>query len=660
MKIKSLSGMCAALVALSACTQETFNYEAPNFTSADLTEGKAYTVSVNPETNEVTLQSLLGDQYVTSWVTPNGMAKGLSYTFSLPFSGTYEVTFGVDTRGGLVYGEPYSFTISNNNFSLLSDEIWTNLAGGVDENGNGNPKTWVPMNQKYGSYHGSAPVTYMSPNDVKNDGSGSTDIKIGTSNWSDNWDPGFQSWLIDSDDPYMDSEMTFYLDAQKGSVAEIKRVTADGTQEYTTTFNLNVSDPQRPLISMNSGEILHAAWGDGVCDNYSTEIKIIECTPYVFQFATMRTNSEGPWWIVWNFVSKELKEDPSILPSEGPELVEVASPKLPTYDNLLELLFTIEGDGVTYTTTSNTFLMNEEKPYDVMAWNGANGGSWDWINGYGSSWAPAYPSYDEFSLNLAKKYEDLDGDDIAESLYYLATVENSEGTSSSRFTLGENSIIFNEPLTFMKAGNQIIESNELTVIKVAPGDDEVILGVPDGYNEEGEVNRYLCLNLTIKPVGSGQEGPKNLAVNVDNINCWLDAGSGQIRIVLYQPASWGGGDPALDTDQLVLKKEQSLSVTFKLNNIDWKDDAEPRAFLGVNMEGYGSWSFDSPESVKINKGGETTVSITNTTPSKYSFFGNDCVQVAIEQDGLINGPFDEEGNIDAANIGYEIVSVIIQ
>ena len=649
MKIKSLIGMCAAVMALSACTQETFKYEAPNLSPADLVEGKSFTVTINSETNEVTLKSLMGDQYLVSWVTPQGMAKGSNYSFSLPFSGTYQVTFGVDTRGGLVYSDPYTFTLSNNNFALLSDEIWTNLAGGVDENGNGSPKTWVPMNQKYGSYHGSAPLTYMSPDDVMNDGSGNTDLKIGSSNWSDNWDPGFQDWLIPASDPYMDSEMTLYLDAQKGSVAEIKRVTADGVQEYTTTFNLNVSDIQRPLLSFNSGEMLHAAWGDGVCDNYSTDLKIIECTPYVLQIATMRTNSEGPWWIVWNFVSKDLKEDPSILPTEGPELVDVASPRLPTYSNLAELLFTIEGDA-SYYATETTLLMNEDKPYDAMYWNGANGGSWEWVNGYGSSWEPPYDTYDEFELVLTRKSDGT----------YNASLDTSEGSQTSAFTIGENTITFAEPMHFITAGNQVIEGKELTVLKCSPGDEEVVLGIPAGYDDSNNVNRYLCLNLTIKPIGSAPEGPKYLAVNSDNINCWLDGGSGQIRIILYQPAGWGGGDPAVDPEQLVLKKEQTLSVTFKLNNVDWKDDAAPRAFLGVNMTGYGGWSFDSPETVQFNKGGETTVSITNGTGSKYSFLDTDCVQIAVEQEGLINGPFNEEGAIDAANIGYEIISVVIQ
>lgn len=648
MKLNYFGGMLGVLLALSACTQEEFPYEAPNVSPAQLTEGTAYTVTINDATNEVTLQSLMGDEYVTSWVTPQGMAKGSSYTFSLPFSGSYEVTFGVMTRGGLVYGDPYTFTLENNNFNLLSDEIWTNLAGGVDEDGNGNPKIWVPMNANYGIGRCSGPVMYMSPNDVMNNGSGISDIKFGSDNWVPNWDPGFQSWLIDTDDPYMDSEMTLYLDSEKGSVAEVKRVTANGTQEYVTNFNLNISDPQRPLISFNSGEMLHAAWGDGVCSNYATDLKILECTPYLLQIATMRTNEEGPWWIVWNFVAKDVREDPSILPSDAPDLVEVAKPSLPTYSNLATSLFTIEGDA-TYIASETTLLMNEDKPYDVMYWNGADGGSWEWINGYGSSWAPAYDAADEFALTLTKK---SDGS-------YSASLDNAEGSQSSTFTIGENTLTFADEMHFMTAGNQVISGKEFAVLICNPGDDQIVLGVPDGTDADGNVNRYLCVNLTIKPIGGGgEEGPKVLTVNPDNINCWLDGG--QMRIILYQPAGWGGSDPAIDPDQLVLKKDQSLYITFRLSGIEWKDDASPRAFLGLNMEGHSSWSFDSDDAVALNKGGETTVTITNTTGSKYSFLDTDCVQIAVEQAGLVNSPLGEDGNIDTSAIGYEIVSVTIQ
>ncbi|MCS2440524.1 hypothetical protein NXX09_04365 [Bacteroides uniformis] len=97
----------------------------------------------------------------------------------------------------------------------------------------------------------------------------------------------------------------------KGCTVELHRVAASGTTDATGTFNLNVSDPKRPVISFYGGTYsLHNEGFDDVCSNYTNDIKIIECTPYLLQVATMRTNSEGPWWLVWNFISEEAYNDP--------------------------------------------------------------------------------------------------------------------------------------------------------------------------------------------------------------------------------------------------------------------------------------------------------------------------------------------------------------
>lgn len=111
---------------------------------------------------------------------------------------------------------------------------------------------------------------------------------------------------------------------------ELHRVAASGTTDATGTFNLNVSDPKRPVISFYGGTYsLHNEGFDDVCSNYTNDIKIIECTPYLLQVATMRTNSEGPWWLVWNFISEEAYNDPSIIPTEDPVCFS-----LPKYNSL--------------------------------------------------------------------------------------------------------------------------------------------------------------------------------------------------------------------------------------------------------------------------------------------------------------------------------------
>lgn len=683
MKLKLFCGISAAVLALSACTEEKFVYEGPDVNTADLIEGKAYSITIDEETNLVTLKNLLGDNYTASWITPNGITKGAEVNFSLPFSGDYEVQFGVMTRGGLVYAEPYEFNLPYNNFSLLSDDIWSDLAGGVIVEDDGtvlsNPVTWVPVDMNYGIGRCTSPLMYLAPEDVMNDGSGLDDLKFGSDNWVPNWDPGFQSWLIPAGDPYLRSEMTMYLDAQKGCVAEIKKVISDTDSiSYTTTFNLKNSDPDRPTITFNSGEMLHAAWGDGVCANYSTDLKILECTPYLLQIATMRTNSEGPWWLVWNFVRKEVKEDPTILPT-GPTLIEVADPKLPEYEDLATTLFTIiGGEDVTYYADETTLLMDEERPYDIMYWDGAkdsngNAKGWQWMDAYGSSWAPVYAGADDFSMKLNRKYEDKDGDGIKESVFYEVTLENPENVKNCRFSIGENTLNFVDPLILLSAGDHFIRTHEVAVLKCSPANEEVVLGIPDGYDSNGKCNRYLAVNLKIKGISGGVQGPTYLDFNPDNLGVYVSSDAkrdGQIEAQLYHP--WGGTTNFFtDNSKLKFKKDQKISITFTISGVDWKAGATPRAYVGCNEFGM---TWDDPErfnqgyATPVNIYGETTISVTNTLGETFSFMegsqnrGQDCLAIIIETtpDKTIEGPYDESGLLDASKVEIKVLSVTIE
>ena len=82
-------------------------------TSDDLVEGIAYTIthdSKNP--NIVYLESKLGVNYTALWEHPQGRSQEQKVTLKMPFEGTYTVKFGVETRGGVIYGEPTTFDIS--------------------------------------------------------------------------------------------------------------------------------------------------------------------------------------------------------------------------------------------------------------------------------------------------------------------------------------------------------------------------------------------------------------------------------------------------------------------------------------------------------------------------------------------------------------------
>ena len=118
-----LAAMVMFLVA--SCSPEDFGFGKKTYSPEDLVEGKAYTVTV--EGNVLKLESKISDA-TPLWVTPIGRSQEQSLSVELPFAGEYEVTFGVETPGGIVYGDPYKITLSQNDFSLLSDNKWFYLA----------------------------------------------------------------------------------------------------------------------------------------------------------------------------------------------------------------------------------------------------------------------------------------------------------------------------------------------------------------------------------------------------------------------------------------------------------------------------------------------------------------------------------------------------
>ena len=303
---KSLYWSVAGAFLLAACTPDDHSLSMPDLQPADLVQGKAYTVDVDAQ-NTITLKSLLDKSYNCYWIHPNGRAQGNVATLALPFAGTYEVTFGVDTRGGVVYGAPYQFQINTNNMSLLEDPLYTYLTGGV-----GQSKKWVPVDKDYGVGSCTGPVMYCNPDDVLNDGSASKDI--GINHMNPNWDPGFQSWLIPQDSPYMKSSMTFTLDDKNGCTVSVYRAEEDKT--YNGKWNLLVEDKNHPTLSFTDAFALHNVGFDEVCANYTTNIVITQLTPYLLQLATMRTNSEGPWWIIWNYIAEDVQNGTVEIPSD--------------------------------------------------------------------------------------------------------------------------------------------------------------------------------------------------------------------------------------------------------------------------------------------------------------------------------------------------------
>ena len=627
MKLKKIYSMMAgAAMMLAACSPDDFGFGAAQYSSDDLKCPDAYTVTIDG--NYVTLESKLKG-CTPLWVTPNGRSQEQKFTIGLPFAGDYEVTLGAETRAGVVYGDPYQFNIPQNDFAQLSDEIWANLAGGV-----GKSKKWVPCNANYGVGRCSGPVMYGNPDDVNNDGSGSADLMFGSANWAPNWDPGFQSWLIPADDPYMSSYMEFGLDAQKGCTAIVFRNDANGGTLMNGKFNLNVSDKTHPVISFSDCYSLHNAAFDEVCSNYTQDVKIIECTPYLLQIATMRTNSEGPWWIIWNFVSQEVIDtNGECIPKEESGLIEKTEPQLPTFSNLTTDLFTTEINGVTYVGNQMTFIINDETPYDWMWWNGSPSiSAWESVTkgDYTTNWAPAC------------------GDEIGDFELIISRASDGSynyecGDKSGKVTIADGKLIFDDEITILTASNDTrtvsVTGTEFVVLACEPG-EAMTIGVPASKDEKGNIDSYLVATLNFKKIETGATGPTVVPLNTnygDEGISWTE--NGCVRLGFHHYGD-GGIGIFKDAASVKLKKNQTIKVTFKLKPgvITWSKTPKC-ALIDNNIKK--TWEpgcFDLDDAVTVNVDGETTVTLTNTTGATQKFTST-CLDLSIQFDGFGEGDY---------------------
>ena len=622
---KSIYLAVAALLMLGSCTPDSHSLDSLSLQPSDLTHGSAFSVSVDAQ-NTVTLKSLLDKSYNCYWIHPNGRAQGPVATLQLPFAGKYDVTFGVDTRGGVVYGNPYQFEVTTNNMALLADPLYTNLTGGV-----GKSKKWVPVDKDYGVGQCTGPVMYCNPDDVLNDGSNSTDI--GINNMKPNWDPGFQSWLIPADDPYMDSYMIFSLDDVNGcSITEYRgEAGTKGSSTGTTStgkFTLNVSDKNHPTLSFSDTYSMHNVGFDAVCSNYTSNIIITELTPYMLQLATMRTNSEGPWWIIWNFIAADVQDGTVVIPSDDVNYLNPSTPVLPTISDLKTKIFTTDINGVEYEGAEMTFQVVGDAPYDWLWWNGGSN-AWESVTGgnYGTNWAPKADedAVTENELTLTKKG----------SFTY--------GNQAGSYTIDEGKIIFDQEVSFFTVTGDSrtieVKGTEWQVFKCDPG-SELVLGVANGKDTNGNINNYLVANFSYKAVGGGQTGPVNVPFDAAKVNNYIEADK-YFRCQLYNP--WGGGNDAIDPANVKLKKDQKINITVKLSGFTFSQTA--KMVLCCNRGNEQGWEpdcFGYARAIDVNGDGTYTVSWTNDTGSTVKWDdGTSALTITMQFDGYATLPDDD-------------------
>lgn len=116
-----------------ACTPDEYQLKAPSDKSA-----LKFTVTrdaANP--NKFILKSLTPNAQ-PFWTTPVGTSIKLNDTIVIPFPGKDTISYSVETPGGIVTADPYTFEVTTIDAAYVSGPMWTNLTGGL-----GKSKTWV-------------------------------------------------------------------------------------------------------------------------------------------------------------------------------------------------------------------------------------------------------------------------------------------------------------------------------------------------------------------------------------------------------------------------------------------------------------------------------------------------------------------------------------
>ena len=288
MKLKSSIYLFIAsmVILFSACTPEQYDLGEKDVTPDDLVEGLAYTIAHDADNpNIVYLESKMGDSYTALWEHPQGRSQAKKVTLQMPFDGVYAVRFGVQTRGGVVYGEPATFTIQDFYAGFVTNELWTLLTGGV-----GASKTWIPDNGQYGLAPGE--LAYADPSGT-----------VEWNNWSANWEPAAGFSMAAGDNPIWESSITFNL--INGANVQVDDRSTGGVGEKNGSFMLNTD---AHTITFTDVDLLHTAGWSNMTSNWKKDLKILTMTENQLRIGILRekdTSGEDPWWIVWNFVNKE-------------------------------------------------------------------------------------------------------------------------------------------------------------------------------------------------------------------------------------------------------------------------------------------------------------------------------------------------------------------
>jgi hypothetical protein len=488
----------AAMLLLAACSPEDVSMGNPELGSADLVEGTNFKIEADASNpNLIHLTSLMPTKYQIVWSHPGlgaGHSKGPTADLKIAFAGDYQISFGVDTKAGVVYSAPVDLKISSFCAEFVTGDMWEYLTGGA-----GKSKTWVPDNGNYGMKQGfyscfepSATHLDMTHDDGKN-------------NWYAKdktwWEPSNADIGITADD--LAQTMTFSLQGKAGltvtKVVDGKTVTTEGSF---------VMDADNYTISAIGVEFPHGAWANGKAVDFSSNYQILYMDENQLMIANYRDeglSGEGKCIYCWNFVSKDYA-DSYVAPT-------VEEPTLPS---------TWENDLSQTVNKTIVWQMSDATPFDWCNLDGSLKNGFSGLSAY-PNWCTPASNVSDIKLTMrsgTKEYSVALPDGSTVSGTYTVS-----STGIYTFSNGLGSTLIGGTWVNFAADN----TNQLRVMQYKTSDGNVTdmwLGAKN-LDNTGTLYQYLGYHF----VATTEVAKKGYKSNLNFFNTsWGTQGSGDISI----------------------------------------------------------------------------------------------------------------------------------
>jgi len=278
--------------------------------------------------------------------------------------------------------------------------------------------------------------------------------------------------------------MTFSLDGGPF----MKVYNAAGVVQESGAYFL---DAAAHTLSSSGATILRPVNYDANASNWNANLKVIELTKDRLRIAVFRTNTEGPWWYVWSFVSKEYAD--SYVPKNVPD------PNPP-----IDLNGSSVGDLVSVSTsTSKTWVLSADSPFDWTDLQGTLLNGWKTVADYEAAGWTGYVASDRATVIKNKI--------IFESNGSVKTI-NSDGVEASgtykTSTDGTNIITFAGINPSFKIGSSwatvgTTAQNQWKIVKTAVTGSTVTdiwFGKRDEVKKEYMVFHFVLQQGSVDPI----------------------------------------------------------------------------------------------------------------------------------------------------------------